>query len=185
MSQYYEIYAQGARITLDDFGPKKVIPFIFKNYDTELPDEIMKEIKNGVISDLHFNELYERLQIKPDERTLQEICCKALQPYIIDDIFVDDAKEKIGNEMVSAWQYKNITGYFHFDDENKMTEKMKGDCMMLCFDVPYVWNIRYATIPVDKRLAVFQLQQASKLFLKDDIDWEPRLGKLTAVGCRL
>ena len=41
---------------------------------------------------------------------------------------------------------------------------------MICFYVPCVWNIRDAVVPADKRVAVFQLQQTTKYFLKDDIN---------------
>lgn len=57
-----------------------------------------------------------------------------------------------------------------------------GDCMMLCFNVPYAWDIKDANIPADKNEAVRQLKDASKSLLKDDIDWEDRLGSLLAAG---
>ena len=53
--------------------------------------------------------------------------------------------------------------------------------MILAFHVPFVWDIRDAIIPADKRIAVFQLQEASKSFLKDNIDWENRLGYLCGI----
>ena len=182
MLKTYGIYAQGARITLDDFDPRKVIPYLFRSYDMELSDQLMDEIQNNSVSDAHFDELCEKLRVEPDERTMQGLCSKALYPDILEDMFVDDAEERIGNEMISAWLYENIDGIFEFDNEDRPSEHICGTCMMLCFDVPYVWDIQDAIIPVNRRLAVFQLQQASKLFLKDEIDWKSRLGNLIAVG---
>ena len=36
-------------------------------------------------------------------------------------------------------------------------------------------------IPVDRRIAVFQLQQATKPLFKDNIDWDKRLGCLYGI----
>ena len=78
--------------------------------------------------------------------------------------------------------FSDLNGVFMFSDEDKPHEDVEGECLMLCFNVPHVWNIRDAVIPCDKRIAVFQLQEATKSLLKDDIDWEARLGCLYAAG---
>ena len=97
-------------------------------------------------------------------------------------MFLPDAPVTFENEMVHAKLFSDLNGIFMFGDEDKPHEDVEGECLMLCFNVPYVWNIRDAVIPCDKRIAVFQLQEATKSLLKDDIDWEARLGCLYAAG---
>lgn len=100
----YGIYAQGARITLDDFDPTKVIPYLCESYDITLSDEMLADIKNNSLSNANYEKLCAMLQVEPEHQNLQEICNKVLNHYIIDDIFVDDAEIKVGNEMISAYR---------------------------------------------------------------------------------
>ena len=134
------------------------------------------------VTDEHFDFLCTKLEVKPKMKTLQAMCVAALNPYELNDLFLPDAPVTFENEMVHAKLFSDLNGIFMFGDEDKPHEDVEGECMILCFNVPYVWNIRDAVIPCDKRIAVFQLQEATKSLLKDDIDWEARLGCLYAAG---
>ena len=182
MTQEYGIYEQGALFFREDFDPVKTINYFCKMYEIELTEEIKKEIETDTVTNEHFDFLCKELEVKPADRTLQSICIYALNPYEISDLFLEDAEVRIGNDMVYASAYSDLVGDFIFYDKDKPWEHIDGECMMLCFVVPYVWDIKNSNIPADKDAAVFQLRQATKSLLKDDIDWEQRLGSLFASG---
>ena len=56
--------------------------------------------------------------------------------------------------------------------------RVNGECMIMCFDIPYAWDVKNVIIPTDKREAIFQIRQATKRLLKEDVNWEERLGYL-------
>lgn len=178
----YGVYEQGAMFFRKDFDPVKTINYFCKMYEIELTEEIKKEIETDTMTDDHFDFLCEKLEVNPEERTLQSMCIQTLNPYEISDLFLEDAEVRIGNDMVYASVYSDLVGDFIFYDEDKPWEHIDGDCMMLCFNVLHVWDIKDANIPVDKNEAVRQLKDATKSFLKDDINWEERLGSLLAAG---
>ena len=182
MVHEYGVYEQGAMFSREDFDPAKTISYFCNMYEIELDEEIKKEIEIGKVTDEHFDFLCTKLEVNPKEKTLQAICVAALNPFELNDLFLPDAPVKFETEMVHAKLFSDLNGIFMFDDKDKPHEDVKGECMMLCFNVPYVWNIRDAAIPCDKRIAAFQLQEATKSLLKDDIDWEARLGCLCAAG---
>ena len=182
MVHEYGVYEQGAMFSREDFDPMKTISHFCKMYEIELTEEIKKEIEADKVTDEHFDFLCTKLEVKPKTKTLQAICVAALNPYELNDLFLPDAPVTFENEMVHAKLFSDLNGIFMFGDEDKPHEDVEGECLMLCFNVPYVWNIRDAVIPCDKRIAVFQLQEATKSLLKDDIDWEARLGCLYAAG---
>ena len=76
----------------------------------------------------------------------------------------------------------DIAGEFIFDDEDKPYQNIDGDCLMVCFYVPCVWDLKDADIPADKYMASLRIKDAVKDFLKEDINWEERLGELYASG---
>ena len=99
------------------------------------------------------------------------------------DIVIDDSEEAhFQNDTVYASYYTDIVGEFIFDDEEKPNQGIDGDCLMVCFYVPCVWNMKDADIPSDKYMASLRIKNAVKDFLKDDINWEERLGELYASG---
>lgn len=180
MSEYCGIYNQGALIYREDFDVLKTICYFCDLYKINLCDEIVQEIKNNTVTDEHFAFLCKELEIKSDVKTLQELCSEVLNPYEINDLFVDGAKSEIGNDMVFGKLYPDLQGIFMFCDD--MPHKtISGECMMLCFNIPYAWDIKDVNIPADRHMAVLQLQQAAKSLLKDDIDWNKRLGCLYGV----
>lgn len=183
MVREYGIYEQGAMFTGEDFDPYKTIKYLFHSYEIELSEKLAEDIKNDKVNDEDFDYICKELEVTPNERTLQSIVVHALSPALLHDIVVDDSEEPhFQNDSVYASYHTDIVGEFLFDDEDKPHQDIDGDCLMVCFYVPCVWNIRDAVIPADKRIAVFQLQQATKAFLKDDINWEERLGTLYASG---
>lgn len=180
MSEYCGINNQGALIYHEDFDVLKTIRYFCDLYKVNLCVEIMQEIKNDVVTDEHFAFLCNELEVKSDVKTLQELCSAALNSYEINDLFIDGAKSGIGNDMVFGKLYPDLQGMFVFYDD--MPHKtIAGECMMLCFNVPYAWDIKNVIIPADRRIAVFQLQQAAKSLLKDNIDWNRRLGCLYGI----
>lgn len=82
--------------------------------------------------------------------------------------------------MVYEKLYPDLQGMFMFYDDMPY-KTITGECMMFCFNVPYAWDIKNVIIPADRRIAVFQLQQATKSLFKDNIDWNKRLGCLYGI----
>lgn len=180
MFEYCGVYNQGALFYREDFDVLKTIRYFCDMYRINLDDEIVHEIKNNDITDEHFAFLCNELEVNTDVKTLQELCSAALNSYEINDLFIDSAKSGIGNDMVFGKLYPDLQGLFMFYDD--MPHKtIAGECMMLCFNVPYAWDIKNVIIPVDRRIAVFQLQQATKPLFKDNIDWDKRLGCLYGI----
>ena len=182
MVHEYGVYEQGAMFSREDFEPMKTISYFCKMYEVELDEEIKREIATDKVTDEHFEYLCNKLDVKPNDKTLQAVCIAALNPYELNDLFLPDAPITFENEMVHAKLFSDLNGVFMFSDEDKPHEDVEGECLMLCFNIPFVWDIEDAVIPCDKRIAVFQLQEATKSLLKDDIDWEARLGCLCAAG---
>ena len=182
MVHEYGIYEQGAMFSRGDFDPVKTINYFCNMYEIELSEEIKKELEAGTVTDEQFDYLCRELEVKPKERTLQAICVAALNPYELNDLFLPDADVKIENEMVHGKLFSDICGEFMFYDEDKQNETVNGECLMLCFNIPYVWDMGDTVIPANKRIAIFQLQQVTKALLKENINWEERLGCLYAVG---
>lgn len=177
--EYCGVYEQGVIVTRDDFDPVKVIPYMFAWYNFKMPKKVMTEIRNNTLTKKHFNYICKKLELHPAERTLQALCNDSLKPYVLDDWFCDEEEVGFGNEMVSGYLYENATGYFHYDNPEIVADEIDGEVIVLRFNVPFAWNITDSIIPASKRMAVFQLQEATKRFLKDNIDWEQRLGCLT------
>lgn len=182
MVHEYGVYEQGAMFFREDFDPVKTINYFCKMYGIELSEEIKKEIETDTVTDENFDFLCKELEVNPEERTLQSMCTQTLNPYEIYDLLLENADVKIGNDMVYTSVYSNLIGDFMFYDEDKPWDHIDGECMMLCFSVPYVWDIQNANIPADKNEAILQLKDAAKSLLKDDINWEDRLGSLFAAG---
>jgi len=182
MTKRYGIYEQGALFSREDFDPYKTIKYLFDIYGIKLSNKLEEVIRYNKVCEADLNFLCDVLEVKPEVRNLQAICAAALNPYELNDIFMTDADIKFENEMVHAKLFSDINGIFMFDDEDRPHEEISGEYMMVCFNIPHVWDIRNAIIPGDKRIAVFQIQDATKALLKDDIDWEARLGSLYAVG---
>ena len=180
MAGYCGIYNQGALFYREDFDVLKTIHYFCDMYKINLDDEIIQEIKNDAVTNEHFAFLCNELEVKSEVKTLRELCNEALNPYEINDLFLDGAKSEIGNDMVFGKLYPDLQGMFIFYDD--MPHKIiTGECMMLCFNVTYAWDIRNVIVPADRRVAAFQLQQAAKPLLKDSIDWSRRLGCLYGV----
>lgn len=177
--KYYGAYEQGAIITRDDFDPVKIIPYMFEWYNIKMPAGILNEIKSDSLTKKHFNYICKKLELNPSERTLQSLCNNSLKTYVLDDWFCDEEEVNFGNEMVSAYLYENASGYFHFDDPEIVAKEIEGEVIILRFNIPVAWNVSDAIIPASKRMAAFQLKEATKRFLKENIDWERRLGCLT------
>ena len=99
------------------------------------------------------------------------------------DIVIDDSEEAhFQNDSVYASYHTDIVGEFLFDDEDKPHKDIEDECLMVCFYVPCVWDMKDADIPADKYMASLRIKEAVKAFLKDDINWEERLGELYASG---
>lgn len=179
MGKYYAAYEQGAKVTRDDFDPVKVIPYMFEWYHIKLPEGILSEIQNNNLTANHFEYICKKLELNPTEKSLQGLCNAALKPYVLHDWFADDEEVCFGSEMVSGELYEKAQGYFHPDDPDALTERIDGDVIFISFNVPIAWNIADAIVPANKKIAVFQLQEGTKKFMKDDIDWIKRLGCLS------
>ena len=183
MVREYGIYQQGAMFTREDFDPYKTIKYLFNSYEMKLPEKIAEGIKSNRVSDDEFDYLCKKLEVNPNERTLQSIVVHALSPILLHDIVVDDSDEiHFQNDSVYASYHTDIVGEFLFDDENKPHKDIEDECLMVCFYVPCVWDLKEVDLPTDKYMASLRIKDAVKDFLKDDINWEERLGELYASG---
>lgn len=97
-------------------------------------------------------------------------------------LFEDTNDAQFQSDTVYACYYTDIVGEFIFDNENKPHKDIDGDCLMVCFYVPRVWKMKEADLPADKCMASLRIKETVKDFLKDDINWEERLGELYASG---
>ena len=77
----YGVYEQGAMFFREDFDPVKTINYFCKMYEIEMTEEIKKEIETDTMTDEHFDFLCEKLEVNPEERTLQSMCTQTLNPY--------------------------------------------------------------------------------------------------------
>lgn len=183
MVREFGIYQQGAMFTREDFDPYKTIKYLFDSYEIELSEKLAQDIRNNKVSDEDFDYICKELEITPDERTLQSIVIHALNPVLLHDIVVDDREEThFQNDSVYASYHTDIVGEFLFDDEDKPHKDIEDECLMVCFYVPCVWDMKDVDIPADKYMASLRIKEAVKAFLKDDINWEERLGELYASG---
>ena len=180
MTHNYGIYSQGAMFTYEDFDPAKTVSNFCKIYEISLTYTQIREIANDSVSKETFEYLCRMFDVSPKNDTLQALCVEILNPYEMERLFEDGEEMQIGNEMVTAMRYTDIEGEFFYDNLLRTSESVSDECMILCFEIPFVWNIRDAVIPVVRKNAVFQLELAAKSFLKDDIDWDKRLGSLVA-----
>lgn len=183
MVREYGIYQQGAMFTREDFDPYKTIKYLLDSYGIKLSKKLAKDIKENKVSDKDFDYICKELAVTPKERTLQSIVVHALSYPLLHDLVIDDSNElKFQNDTVYVSYHTDIAGEFIFDDEDKPYQNIDGDCLMVCFYVPCVWDLKDADIPADKYMASLRIKDAVKDFLKDDIKWEERLGELYASG---
>lgn len=180
-SKMYGMYFQGAMIKIEDFDPAKVVLCMCKTYEVEISDELRKAIMTDKLSDEQYAYLYEKLDVKCEEYSLEKMRDDLLDEWEINDICCDDSEIPLASNHISAILLREIDGEFVYDNEDKPSESV-SDCIMMGFYVPFLWRMKEFEIPVDKRLAVSWLQDAGKSFLKDDINWEERLGELYAIG---
>ena len=184
MVRGYGIYQQGAMFTRADFDPYKTIKYLFDSYGIKLSKRLAKAIKSNKVGDRDFDYICDELDVNPDERTLQSIVVHALNSALLYDIVVDDSEEQhFQNDSVYVSYYTDIVGEFLFDNEDKPHKDIDDECLMVCFYVPCVWDMKDADISTDKYMASLRIKEAVKAFLKDDINWEERLGELYASGC--
>lgn len=183
MVKEYGIYQQGAMFTREDFDPYKTVTYLAEDFGIEIPEKFKEEIKKNELTDEGLDYLCKAFCIKPCNRTLECFVSTMLTSVLLHDIVVDDSKyTKFQNDSVYASYHTDIVGEFMFDDEDKPHQNIDGDCLMVCFYVPCVWDMKDADIPADKYMASLRIKDAVKDFLKDDINWEERLGELYASG---
>ncbi len=181
MSRQDGIYVQGAYITRDDFEPLKTIKYFCELYNIKLTKEMDAEITSDNLSEETLDYLIEKLEIKDPVCCTQDICNGVLTHMELLDMFAETGERVlIGNKMVAGDAFKNIQGYFEPADEDKPMEFVEGEYLMLGFYVPFVWSINPEEIPKSKEDAISSLRDAGKKFLKDNINWEERLGALKA-----
>lgn len=98
--------------------------------------------------------------------------------YEREDLFTNDDGMKIGSDAVHAEQYTRFVGSFDYWDKRKATRNLDGEIMLLCFEVPFIWDIKAEELPKNAEVAAQRLSEAAKALLRDDIDWKSRLGYL-------
>lgn len=179
MGSEYGIYEQGAIFTREDFDPLKTVLYFSNLTGKKLKTKVVERLKKGIENRKDIKYLIKAFKIKPEKKTLASICCELLNPCELDDLV---ANEVLENEMVYANYYSDISGTFYFSDDFKKFESIDDECLVMCFHIPKAWNMKDAVVPANERNAVFQVEQAAKPLLKENINWEERIGELYASG---
>lgn len=181
MTKCEGIYAQGAYITREDFDPVKTIKYFCKLYEIRLSDRIVKEMACDNLSGDNVKYLKEELDIKSEVSNAKELCYAVLNPAEIRDLFVEtDGVTMLGNDMVIGNLFTDIEGYYEYADEDKTCEYLEGECIMLSFYLPFIWDLNQYKFPKSRSEAVRLLHDAGVKLLKEDIQWKERLGALSA-----
>lgn len=176
------IYEQGAIISKKDFEPLKTIEYFCSKYDVKLNKKIKDGLKEGSILDDTLIDLCNEFDIAPSEYTLEAISDKLWNEHELTELVLNGEKVKFGNEIVEAIYYPNLFGNFSFYDETLGQKSISGGCLMLRFNLPFIWDLKSKEIPKSTVDAVTQLQKSTKSLLKKDIDWKQRLGCLMGTG---
>ena len=175
----YGVYEQGALFARDDFDPFKTILYIMGLSERNFKQNVIERLKKREEKKKDVRYLVKAFGIKPEKRNLTSICDELLTTCELEDLAANNVLE---NEMIYMNYYSDVSGTFYFADESKKFEKIDEECMVMCFHIPKAWDMKDAVVPANKRNAVFQIEQAVKPLLKENINWKERIGELYASG---
>ena len=90
--------------------------------------------------------------------------------------FEDYDPPVMGTEKVSVYVFSEIEGDYSYDNDETEDEYLE-DGYMFSLYVPFVWDIEKYKIRTKEEI-VQLIREAAKPLLKDNIDWDKRLGYL-------
>lgn len=176
----YGIYQQGAIFRQEDFDPVKVILALSeKIYELTLPDNILAALRKNEFSIEIVNELCEKMDIRiRDDADMTDFSCvsNALISEFGPAEWFNEPPVLMGSDDVYICVYSEIDGEFVYDAdiENEDVE----DCYILSLHVPIAWKLDSYSGPRTKEDALRCIKETAGALLKDNINWETRLGEL-------
>ena len=175
------VYVQGAIIKKEDFDTVKVIQAVCeKIHGTPLSDEIKNSLTNGKFDREIAEKLCEMLDVNADE--IEDYVC--ISSVLLEDADFTEWFEEPYNLMCSheldITVINELEGDFIYDNGCYYEESVEN-ILMFSLNFPLVWNIN-KYISGDNyrsRGEVLRLiRKTAQPLLKDDIEWENRLGYL-------
>ena len=176
----YGIYQQGAIFKQNDFAPEKVILAVCEKINNiTLPDNIKKALQNNIFDIDIAVELCEILDIEHNGeiKDYSYISDKLISEACLSDWFEDSDTPLMGTGEISVYVFSEIEGDYYYDND-EVEEEYVEDGYMFSFYLPFVWNIKKHKNWHTRDAIVQKLREVSKPMLKDDIDWDKRLGSL-------
>jgi hypothetical protein len=172
--RYYPFRAAGAIIRDEDFDTTKLITSIAKKRDIELS----KKATDALIQD-NFNqeaaeEIYTKLEL-PDYTKANATDYSGILRELLDDKdnWIEDYLEQDSNG-ITLERFVNVEANFYIGNDEEYVE----NTLVFTLDSPLPWEIDNYTGPKSKKDVVALIENAAKELLKDDIDWESRLGQI-------
>jgi len=177
----YGVYLQGAIIKKEDFDPAKVIIAVCEGiYKFTLPDDIKTSLYNNEFNREIAEKLCTVLEIAIEDIDsiygYSDISDKIISNSCLPEWYADLYPPLIGSSEVEFAVFNEIEGDYYYAGKNE--DEYIEDCYMFSLFTPFVWDIGKYTGCRTKAECVQQIREAAKTLLKDDIDWEKRLGYL-------
>lgn len=177
----YGIYDQGAFFKQEDFDPVKVILAVMTKIDgVTPPDNIMQALIGGVFDETVASEICEMLDIDVDNTgdvaNYQHISDILVSDVLRDEWF-DGHTPLMGTDKAPISVYTDIEGEFIFDNDETGNECVE-ECYVFSLYQPYTWDISEHKGFKTRSEVVEHIKEVAAVLLKDDIDWDKRLGYL-------
>ena len=174
----YGIYITGAIIKKEDFDPAKVIITICERiYKFTLSDDIKTSLYNNEFNRETVAKLCEVLEFDIDSiYDYSDISNKIISDSCLSEWYADYYPPLIGSNEVEFAVFNEIEGDYYYAGKNE--DEYIEDCYMFSLFTPFVWDINDYKGCRTKDECVQKIREAAKTLLKDDIDWEKRLGYL-------
>jgi hypothetical protein len=178
----YGIYQHGAIFKQEDFEPAKVILAVSeKIYEIALPENIKSTLHLNIFNKDMALEICEELEIEiKDTQELKDysyISDALISEAHMPEWFEQSPSPLMGTKEMSVYVFSDMEGDYYYDNDEKSDEYV-ADGYMFSFEIPFIWDIRKRDSWHTREEIVEQLRESAKPLLKDDIDWDKRLGYL-------
>ena len=176
---YYGVYFQGAVFYKGDFDPVKVIQAAAKYIrGISFPERIASVLEQGTFDRDIALEICDLLDIAVSDRG-------SVEDYsYISDIFLRDSDDWfeapdpiMGSPRLGVEVFNDVAGEFRYFDKSIGSDTI-SECFMFALPCPLVWEIGIYEGPRTKEEVICLIRDTAKPLLKDDIDWDSRLGDL-------
>jgi len=182
----YGIFHQGAVFFHEDFDPAKVITAVLEVIiETTVPDHIKtalagNDFSAGVVSELCG--LLDMSNYSRDGFKSYSDISNSLVAQAGPEEWFDRPKPLMGTDDVGVFIFSDIEGEYVFDTERKESQQ-QDNCFIFSLDFPLVWRIGDYTGPKSRNEVIELIREAARPLLRDDIDWDERLGALIGSSC--